>query len=261
MATRLVLTNRGNHGTLALCWGRLTAGIAEGPMGLPGRKRKLIAGIVFVVVTTLVFLLVSPYLSLEYLESQRSFFAEIYGRRPILVPALYLLISAVLIGLALPFTGVLALLGGALFGFTLGWIMSSIAGTVGALMVFLWSRYLFRDWLQRRFQRQFTIVNRGIEEEGVYYLFSIRLVAVFPFFLVNLLCGLTNISAYAYTGITFAGQTIVVALWVYAGARIASLVSVGEILTVESVLVLFIVGLLPFASHRLLNRLRIRLRQ
>ena len=164
------------------------------------------------------------------------------------------------IGLALPVTGVLALLGGALFGFTHGWIMSSVAGTVGALIVFLWSRYLFRDWLQKHFQQQFSVVYKGIEAEGIYYLFSIRLVAVFPFFLVNLLCGLTNIRLYEYVVVTFIGQTAVVALWVFAGAKIASLASVGDVLNLQNVLALFVVGLLPFLGHRLLNRLRTRQR-
>ena len=227
-------------------------------MGLPAQERKFLAGIAFLGSVVLLSYVLSPYFSLEYLESQRDHFAQIYERHPVLVPAVYVITSAVFIGLALPITGALALLGGALFGFSKGWIMSSVAGTIGALIVFLWSRYLFRDWLQNRFQRQFSLVNAGIETEGIYYLFGIRLVAIFPFFLVNLLCGLTNIRLYEYVIVTFIGQTAVVALWVFAGAEIASLVSVGDVLNIENVLVLFIVGLLPYLSHRLLNRLRAR---
>ena len=230
-------------------------------MGLPAQERKFLAGIAFLSAVVLLSYLLSPYFSLEHLESQRSHLAQIYERHPVLVPAMYILTSAVLIGLALPVTGALALLGGALFGFSKGWIMSSVAGTAGALIVFLWSRYLFRDWLQRRFQHQFSLVNVGIETEGIYYLFGIRLVAVFPFFLVNLLCGLTNIRLYEYVIVTFIGQTAVVALWVFAGAKIASLVSVGDVLNMENVLVLFIVGLLPYLSHRLLHRLQAQDRQ
>lgn len=227
-------------------------------MGLPARERKFLAGIVFLATVVLLFYLFSSYFSLEHLESQRSHLARIYHQHPVLVPTVYIATSAVLIGLALPVTGVLALLGGALFGFAKGWIMSSVAGTIGALIVFLWSRYLFRDWLQNRFRHQFSLVNAGIEAEGIYYLFGIRLVAVFPFFLVNLLCGLTNIRIYQYVIVTFIGQTLVVALWVFAGAKFASLVSVGDVLNMQNVLVLFIVGLLPFLSHRLLTRLRTR---
>lgn len=227
-------------------------------MGLPAQERKLLAGIAFVAAVVLLFYLLSPYFSLEYLDSQRSRLAQIYDHHPVLAPALYFVTSALLIGLALPVTGALALLGGALFGFSKGWFLSTVAGTIGALIVFLWSRYLFRDWLQIRFQRQFLIINRGLEEEGRYYLFGIRLFAVFPFFLVNLLCGLTNIRLYEYIIVTCIGQGVVVALWVFAGAKIASLVAVGEVLKWENVLTLLIVGLLPILSHRLLNRLRIQ---
>lgn len=116
-------------------------------MVLPLQERKFVLGIAFVAILALLFLLLSPYPSLEYIESQRSHLVEFYALHPILVPALYISASAVLIGLALPVTGVLALQGGALFGFFRGWIMSSVAGTIGALIVFLWSRYLFQDWL------------------------------------------------------------------------------------------------------------------
>lgn len=232
--------------------------LAEYSMGLPVQERKFLLGIAFMGILVLFFWLASPYISLEYLESQRSYLEKVYGSHPILMPALYISVSAFLIGLALPVTGALALLGGALFGFSAGWIMSSLAGTFGALIVFLWSRYLFHDWLQEHFERHLVVVNKGIEKEGAYYLFSIRLIAVFPFFLVNLLCGLTNISVHTYILVTFVGQTAVVALWVYAGSRIASLVSLGDVLTVGSVLSLFIAGLLPFLSHRLLMWLRAR---
>lgn len=227
-------------------------------MGLPAREKKFLAGIAFLAIVVLLFYLFSSYFSLEHLESQRSYLARIYEQHPFLVPGVYIVFSTVLIGLALPITGVLALLGGALFGFCKGWIMSSVAGTIGALIVFLWSRYLFRDWLQNRFKHQFSLVNAGIETEGIYYLFGIRLVAVFPFFLVNLLCGLTNIRLYEYVIVTFIAQAAVVALWVFAGAKFASLVAVGDVLNLETVLVLCIVGLLPYLSHRLLNRLRAR---
>ncbi|MDC0362949.1 VTT domain-containing protein, partial [Halioglobus sp.] len=197
-------------------------------MALPLPEKKFVFGIAFVGILFLFFFLFSSFFSLEYMESQRIHLIEFYALHPVLVPGLYISASAVLIGLALPVTGVLALLGGALFGFFTGWIMSSIAGTIGSIIVYLWSRYLFQDWLQERFQRQLSQVNKGIEADGVYYLFSIRLIAVFPFFLVNLLCGIAHISLSSYVVATFLGQTIVVALWVYAGSRISNLVFVGD---------------------------------
>lgn len=225
------------------------------------QQRKFLAGIAFLAASALLYLLLSPYLSLEYLESQRSHFKQMYNLYPVLMPVLYVSITAILIGLPLPVTGIFALLSGALFGFLQGWVMISAAGTLGALFAFLWSRYLFRDWLQQRFQEQYSIVDKGIMNEGVYYLFSIRLIAVFPFFLVNILSGLTNIRLYSYLLVTFVGHTIVSTLWVYTGARIASLKYIDDILNLETIFILFVVGLLPLLTHRLVGSLRARCRE
>jgi uncharacterized membrane protein YdjX (TVP38/TMEM64 family) len=219
------------------------------------RQRKFVVGMALLAASVTLYVLLKPYLSLAYLESQRSEFLQLYQQHPAMVSAVYGLISVLLISLALPVTGVLALLGGALFGFYWGWILTALTGTLGALIVFLWSRYLFRDALQRRFQRQFSIVSSGIESEGIFYLFSIRLIAVFPFFLVNVLCGLTNLKLSAYFAATLVGQTAVVAIWVYAGSEIASLESVGDVLNIKSVLLLSAAGFLPFLAHRLMGKI------
>lgn len=212
---------------------------------------KMVWGLAVIAATLVVFALLSPYISLEYLESQRNLYLEYYRDHPFTVVLAYVAFSSMCIGLALPATGVFALLAGALFDFGVGLVACTVASTLGSTVVFLWSRYLFRDWLSERFAKQFHIINRGVKSDAGYYLFSIRLLMIFPFFLVNLLCGLTNIRFTTYLVATFLSQTIVVAVWVYAGATLARLDAPGDILTLETMLTLAVVGLAPLFFYRM----------
>lgn len=221
-----------------------------------GGGRKVLVGVTMLMLITLVFVLLSPYLQLDYLESQRSAFMAYYGEHPLLVASAYIAVTVICIGLALPATGVFALLAGALFGFGIGVLLCTIAGTLGSTIAFLWSRHLFRDWVQRRFSQQLVQINRGIDAEGGYYLFSIRLLMIFPFFLVNLLSGVTSIRLVVYIVATFFSQTIVVAVWVYAGATLASLNSSSDILTLRTFASLALIGLAPLIIHKVMLRVR-----
>ncbi len=217
----------------------------------PGRK--FLWGTGLVVLLVLLALALSPYISLEYLAEKRELFLLYYDRQPTLVLLLYVAVSAILIGAALPVTGLISVLAGALFGFFTGWAVSAIASTIGACIVFIWSRYLFRDWLESRFQEQFITINRGITSEGGYYLFSLRLIALFPFFVVNLISGLTAIRLSTYIIVTFLGQTILLAVWIYAGMTVVQLESGAAALSWKTVVMLGLVGLAPLICHRLLR--------
>ena len=213
---------------------------------------RILVGTVFLLLLVLVFTLVSPYLDLQYLELQRSDYLNYYDRNPVTVVLCYMVIATACIGLALPVTGAAALLAGALFGFPIGLLTCTAASLVGATMVFLWSRYLFRDWLRERFPIQFSIVNRGIEKEGAYYLFSVRLLMVLPFFMVNLICGLTNLGLRVYVVITLLSNTIVLAVLVYAGSTLASLDARSGVITPVTFVSLALIGLAPLILHRII---------
>lgn len=220
----------------------------------PGKK--FLWGIGLIVLLVIFAVALSPYISLEYLEEKHELFLQYYERHPVVVLLLYVTISAVLIGAALPVTGIFALLAGALFGFFTGWAVSAIASTIGATIVFLWSRYLFREWLEKRFEEQFRAINKGISEEGGYYLFGLRLIALFPFFVVNVMTGLTAIKLSTYIVVTFLSQTILLAVWIYAGLTVANLESGEVALSWQSFAMLGLVGLAPLACHRLLRWFR-----
>ncbi|MBA2723737.1 MAG: TVP38/TMEM64 family protein, partial [Methylibium sp.] len=126
-------------------------------------------------------------LSLEAMKARQAQFAELYARQPLTVLAAYFAIYAAVAALSLPGAAVMTLAGGALFGLWIGTLVVSFASSIGATLAFLASRYLLRDTVQRRFGDKLTAVNEGVARDGAFYLFTLRLVPLFPFFAVNLL--------------------------------------------------------------------------
>lgn len=216
-------------------------------------RSKIAWGIALVAAIAIFSVVTAPYLSLEHLESQRTSLKLYYAQNPLGVIASYIALSALLMGAALPVTGMVLLLSGALFGFWAGLLACSVATTMGSTIGFLWSRYLFREALRKRFNPQFEVINRGIAEEGAYYVFSLRLLMVFPYFLINLICGLTDIRLRSFVVATLASQVIVGALWVYAGTRLSTIDSRSDVLSVNIFLALALIGLAPLLFRRIVN--------
>src|SRR5262249_5738989 len=125
--------------------------------------------------------------------------------RGVAIAAFFALYVAVT-GLSLPVATPLSLLAGAFFGLWTGTALVSVASTLGATLAFLSSRYVLRDWVQRRFAQRLARINTGIERDGAYYLFTLRLVPVFPFFLINLGMGLTPIRLWTYVWVSWLGM-------------------------------------------------------
>lgn len=228
------------------------------PMSLAARlsRNKLLWGIALLAAIAIFFVVSSPYLSLEYLESQRTSLKLYYEQNPLGVVAAYIALSALLMGAALPVTAMVLLLSGALFGFWVGLLACSVATTIGSAIGFLWSRYLFREVLRKRFNPQFEVINRGIAEEGAYYVFSLRLLMVFPYFLINLICGLTDIRLRSFVIATLASQVIVGALWVYAGTQLSNIDSGSDVLSINVFLTLALIGLAPLLFRRIVDWVR-----
>ena len=136
------------------------------------------------------FLDLGAYLQLESLRSELDRMQTLRQDSPWVVIVLYLSIYIGVTALSLPGAAVLTLAGGAVFGFWQGLLLVSFASSIGATLAFLVSRTLLRDWVQNRFSSQLSAINNGFERDGVFYLFGLRLVPLFPFFVVNLLMGL-----------------------------------------------------------------------
>ena len=228
------------------------------PESLKGsqHRRKFVLGLCLIAAIGALFVVFSPYLSLEYLETQRANYQAYYEQRPLLVFAVFVLSMSILIGLSLPANAITLLLSGVLFGFPLGALAGGLACTLGATLTFFWVRHLFRDFFQDRYSVQLAVVNRGVEREGWFYVFGLRLMMLFPYIMVNMLCALTSIRASTYIGATLASQLIVATLWAYAGSRLARVDEGADLLSPELVIALLLVGLAPLVFKRLLVRVR-----
>ncbi|WP_218728911.1 TVP38/TMEM64 family protein [Enterobacter chuandaensis] len=164
--------------------------------------------------------------------------------------ALYVAVSA----LSIPGAAILTLLGGALFALWEGFVLVSFASTLGATLAMLASRYLLRDWVQRRFARQMATVNAGMARDGAGYLFALRLMPLFPFFLVNLLMGLTRIGVFRYWWVSQVAMLPATVIFLNAGRELGKVTSPRDILSPGIAFAFTLLGLLPLATRWLFSR-------
>ena len=171
-----------------------------------------------------------------------------------LLPALLLffLVYLAATALSLPVAAVLTLLAGALFGRWLGTGVVSLASTLGATLAFLGSRYLFRDFVQRHFGKRLHALNEGAAKDGAYYLFTLRLVPICPFVLVNLGMGLTPVRVWTFFWVSLLGMLPGTFLYVNAGKALAGIDSSGDILSPGVLVSLVLVGIVPLAIRKLI---------
>lgn len=193
------------------------------------------------------------YLSFDYIKGQQAQFVQYYNDNPLLTIAIYMGIYIASTALSLPGAALLTLLAGALFGVVMGTIIVSFSSTIGATLAFLTARFLLRDWVESKFSKQIAVVNNGVEKEGAFYLFSIRLIPAFPFFMVNLVMGLTRMKIPTYFIVSQIGMLAGTAVYVNAGTQLAQLDSLAGIAS-PAILGSFIaLGLFPIAVKKLME--------
>lgn len=197
-------------------------------------------------------------LTLEGLNAGMAQFDTWRSSQPILVGGGFLLLYIVVTALSLPGAAAMTLAGGALFGLVWGTLIVSFASSIGATLAFLVSRYLLRDSVQSHFGERLKPINEGIKREGAFYLFTLRLVPVFPFFLINLLMGLTPIRALTFYGVSQVGMLAGTVVYVNAGTQLAQLDSLAGILSPALILSFALLGLFPFVARKLLAGIRAR---
>ena len=160
--------------------------------------------------------------------------------------------------LSLPAASLLTVLAGAIFGTWLGVLLVSFASAIGATLAMLLARFVLRDWVQQRFRGPLQGINRGIEKEGAFYLFTLRLVPAFPYFLINLAMGLTPIRAWTFYWVSQVAMFPATVLYVSAGTQLARLDSPRGILSWQLVGVLVLLGIFPLAAKKTLDFARAR---
>jgi len=196
------------------------------------------------------------FLSLEYIQSQRTGLADYFQANPIPMALGFFLVYVAVTGLSLPGAAILTLVAGAIFGVFWGTIIVSFASTLGATLAFLLSRFLLRDWVQKKFGDRLSAINAGIEKDGAFYLFGLRLVPLFPFFVINLVMGLTPIPARTYAWVSQVGMLAGTLVYVNAGTQLAQLESLSGILSPGLLGSFVLLGLFPLIARKMLDWLR-----
>jgi dihydrolipoamide dehydrogenase len=197
-------------------------------------------------------------LTLDTLKSSRDSLVALYQSRPLFAAASFFAIYVAAAALSLPGAAILTLAAGAMFGLWTGLLIVSFASSIGALLAFLVARHLLRDSVQRRFGKQLAPVNEGIKRDGAFYLLTLRLVPLFPFFLVNLLAGLTPIAAARFYWVSQLGMLAGTAVYVNAGTQLASIQKPADVLSPGLLLSFVLLGVFPLIAKAIVGALQRR---
>jgi len=221
---------------------------------MAGRWNKiLILGAIVLLVGLFFAFDLQRFLTLAELKLRQEAFQSYYAANQSLTLAGYFCLYVAVTALSLPGAAVMTLAGGALFGFWPALVVVSFASTIGATLAFLVSRFLLRDWVQARFGQRLIAINSGVEREGVFYLFSLRLVPLFPFFVINLLMGLTPMKALSFYWVSQIGMLAGTMVFVNAGTQLGQIESLGGILSPGLIFSFVLLGLFPLLAKKILD--------
>jgi len=198
------------------------------------------------------------YFSLEYFVTRRDAFLQGFAQSPLLYIAVYFAIYVLVTALSIPGAAVMTLVAGAIFGTFLGVVIVSFASAIGATLAMLVARTLLREWVQRNYGNRLETINKGIEKDGLFYLFVLRMIPIFPFFAVNLLMGLTPIRMLPYYLVSQAGMLLGTIVYVYAGSQLAQVDTLGDFVSAELLLAFAAIGVLPLIARRIVAILKSR---
>ncbi|MDO3376870.1 FAD-dependent oxidoreductase [Geoalkalibacter halelectricus] len=213
--------------------------------------KKIILVLVIAVLITLFFVLdLHHVLTLEELKARQAAFQDFYAANRMLSLSIYFILYVLVTALSLPGAAVMTLAGGALFGFLPALIVVSFASTIGATLAFLVSRFLLRDWVQSKFKTRLKALNSGIEKDGGFYLFTLRLVPIFPFFVINLVMGLTPMRTWTFYWVSQLGMLGGTAVYVNAGTQLGRIETLGGILSPQLLLSFALLGIFPLIARK-----------
>jgi len=209
-------------------------------------KTKIVVVVVIVIAIGLYFGLgLDQILTLQYAQSRLSDIQAFKEANFALTAFIYFAFYVVATGLSIPGAIIITLVGGAIFGLAWGTVLVSFASSIGATLAFLASRLILRDWVQARFGDYLAPINRGIERDGSFYLFSIRMVPLFPFFMVNLLMGLTSIRVVSYYWASQLGMLLSTVVYVNAGSELSQISSLSGLVSPSVIFSLVLLGVVP----------------
>lgn len=189
------------------------------------------------------------YLSLESFKASQAEIVAAKDANPLLYIAGFFLLYVAVTGLSIPGAAIMSLVAGALFGLVIGTVIVSFASTIGATLAFLSSRYLLRDWVQGKFGERLRAIDDGLAKDGAFYLFTLRLIPVFPFFVINLLMGLTRIKTWIFFWVSQLGMLAATVVFVNAGTQISRIESTSGLLSPILIASFVALALFPWAAR------------
>ena len=216
-------------------------------------KKAILAALVVAAIALFFGMGLEQHLTLGAFKENQAEFAAMLEQRPWRVTLIAFALYVTVVALSLPGATLMGLAAGALFGFWYGTLFVSFASTIGATLAFLASRYLLRDFVRQRFGNRMKVVDEGMAKDGALYLFMLRLVPVFPFFLINLLMGLTRIRTRTYYWVSQLGMLAGTLVYVNAGTQLARINSLSDAVSPVVLLSLALLGVFPLIAKRLVQ--------
>ncbi|MBM3343042.1 MAG: pyridine nucleotide-disulfide oxidoreductase [Betaproteobacteria bacterium] len=223
------------------------------------KKSKLLLFIVIAAAIAAFFIFdLKQYFSLEFFKSQRAVIDAYVAANPLQAGAIFFLIYVAVTGLSLPGALLMTVVAGAIFGLLWGTIIVSFAASIGATLAFLSSRFLLRDSIQAKFGQYLKPINEGIDKDGAFYLFTLRLVPAFPFFVINLVIGLTPLKIWTFYWVSQIGMLAGTMVYVNAGTEISKIDSLKGILSPGLIISFTLLGIFPLIAKWIVNTIKAR---
>ena len=221
-------------------------------------KKILVVVIVVALIAAYFIFDLGQFLNLEYIKAQQGRIMEYRDANPVQTALLFFVLYILITGLSLPGAAIITLVAGAIFGLVIGSILVSFASSIGATCAFLVSRYVLRDSIQSRYGDKLRAINEGVEKDGALYLFTLRLVPLFPFFVINLLMGLTPISTKKFYIVSQIGMLAGTVVYVNAGTQLAKIDSLSGILSPALIASFVLLGIFPLLAKKVIDVVKSR---
>ncbi|NOQ90307.1 MAG: SidA/IucD/PvdA family monooxygenase, partial [Gammaproteobacteria bacterium] len=220
------------------------------------KSRLLLILLIVTLISTWFIFDLGQFLTLDYFKNQQANIESWKSGSPLLAAAAFAAVYITVAALSLPGAAILTLAGGAIFGLLWGTVIVSFASTIGATLAFLVSRTLLQNWVQARFGDKLKTINDGIKKDGAFYLFTLRLVPLFPFFIINLLMGLTPIRTRTFYWVSQSGMLAATLVYVNAGTQLAQIETLQGILSPELLASFILLGLFPLIAKKIVAQIK-----
>jgi len=195
-------------------------------------------------------------LSFENIKKSQNSLQSVINENYLFYYVIFFIVYILITTFALPFAAIKTIIAGALFGLIPGVLLTSFASSIGSTLCFLMSRFVLRNYVENKYRKYLEKVNSGIIKDGIFYLFFLRLSPIFPFFIINLIFGLTKMKATTFYIVSQIGMLIGTVVFVNAGVQLAKINSINDILSFEIIISFMLIGLVPFIIKKIVEKIK-----